>query len=185
MAIWGGGDIADIMMGARHKTVKHSMTYQRDARFLLALAEKNGLKLPVTPWKPIYCKDYQMGRSINAQSLGNFTSISKMSEDFVIKTLNISKDHPSRSVKFILQQAMRYSSPTSTHEKITKVLSTIDNEKAKELSSLIEQYAVEYSKKTKTGGESMDVEVTTEPEHAIVENPIKKRARGGENNLDL
>ena len=185
LAIWGNGNIGDIMMGARHKTIAHSMTYQRDAKFLLAIAEKNGLKLPVSNWKPIFCKDLQLGRSINSASLENFTSLWCLSSDFVSKTLRISNGHPLFSVKFLIEEAIKYSSPTSTREKINEILSTMESTKAQELSGLVEKYALEFKLKNQrenvpqvVGNVSNDVVVD-------VEENRQRRVRGGENKLEI
>jgi hypothetical protein len=54
LAIWGKGAEADVMASGRHKTVKNSQTYRRDAEFLLTLAQSNNHSLGgvVSKWKP-------------------------------------------------------------------------------------------------------------------------------------
>ncbi len=36
--VWGGAQDTDLMLSARHKTVKNAMVYKHDAAFLLSLA---------------------------------------------------------------------------------------------------------------------------------------------------
>jgi hypothetical protein len=43
--VWGGAQDTDLMLSARHKTVKHAMKYKRDADFLLSLAKVNNTEL--------------------------------------------------------------------------------------------------------------------------------------------
>ena len=143
LAIWGKENNGEIMMAARHKTLVHSMTYQRDAKFLLALAENNRLKLPFSEWKPILCKDLRIGRSINSSNLQNFKSIPILTDIFVCKSLDINASHPQRCVNYIVKEAIRYSRPTTTKQRIEEILSTVDAEKAAELQYLFEKYASE------------------------------------------
>ena len=171
-------------MAARHKTLVHSMTYQRDAIFLLALAENNGLKLPISEWKPIFCKDLQIGRSINSSNLQNFKSIPISAEIFERKSLDIKTSHPQRCVNYIIKEAIRYNCPTTTKQRIEEILSTVDAEKARELQYLFEKYAAEVKR-----SENVVIPTAVQPEldervTSEVIQPKAKRVRGGDFNLD-
>jgi len=50
--VWGGGQDTDLMLSARHKTIKNAIIYKRDASFLLSLACKNmnSLTLRTPKW---------------------------------------------------------------------------------------------------------------------------------------
>jgi hypothetical protein len=133
--------LSGFMQGPLFQDTGHLVRHTRGMLSFFGYRRENGLKLSVSDWKPIFCKDLQLSRSINSASLENFTSLWCLSSNFISKTLRISNGHPLFSVKFLVEEAIKYSSPTSTREKINEILSTMEPTKARELSGLVEKYA--------------------------------------------
>ncbi len=71
--VWGGAQDTDLMLSARHKSIKNALKYKRDASFLLSLAQENMTDLTMrTPkWRSLYCENNQSAMAVNNASRPN------------------------------------------------------------------------------------------------------------------
>jgi hypothetical protein len=81
----GGGNDGDAMLGARHKTYKQLLNYQRGARQILHHAESNGKDIAAvsSTWKPIYVTCIQQTTSVNDINQPNWVGLAKLAKYFV------------------------------------------------------------------------------------------------------
>jgi len=93
--VWGRGQDTDLMLSARHKTIKNALRYKRDAAFLLSLAKENlaDLTLRTPKWRPLYCEQHQLAMQLNRESRRNFKPIYDLAEIFVHHKLGVARDH--------------------------------------------------------------------------------------------
>ena len=142
-AVWGGGEEADIMTSARHKTMSNAVKYKKDAMYLLHLAKANDLNFAsiVAKWKPILCSNVQMGRTINKKGSRAMKMLSKLAANFVLNLCHCDK---SSSVLEIMEAVMNYQRKKTTLEEIVAICdSHLPSEILAELVRKIEQYTVE------------------------------------------
>jgi hypothetical protein len=194
LAVWGKGDNVEIKRSARHKTDHCVEKYRKDSQFLLLLAEKNNpsLKGVISMWKPSFIEDIQLGRSINSRCYNNWEALKTLSDNFVFGKLKIDSEHPQRNISFLFQKANEYKSTSSIEEQIETYLSKLDNTSATELKYLIQRYAQETTRSSLENIENNFLESPKEEILAIEEtianqgdSVLKKRKRGGENDLSL
>jgi len=93
--VWGRGQDTDLMLSARHKTIKNALRYKRDTAFLLSLAKENlaDLTLQTPKWRPLYCEQHQLAMQLNRESRRNFKPIYDLAEIFVHHKLGVARDH--------------------------------------------------------------------------------------------
>ena len=97
------------MKSARHSSLNNAMMYKRDATYLLKISQLNGLKpeTVIPEWKPIYCEDAQLARSINTQNV-HYTRNSYVLATEIIETrCGITLQHPNRSVSTVITKLMQ------------------------------------------------------------------------------
>ena len=65
-AIWGKAEEVELMVSARHKTVKSSIKYRKDAVLMRFLVEVHRLQMfnTIPKWKPIKLESIQMAKQI-------------------------------------------------------------------------------------------------------------------------
>jgi hypothetical protein len=109
--VWGGAQDTDLMLSARHKTVKNAMIYKRDAAFLLALAQENmnSLTLRTPKWRSIYCEQHQLAMVVNNNSRPHFKHIYQLATIFVEKKLGILQQTLQKCSRAIADKLMKYS----------------------------------------------------------------------------
>jgi hypothetical protein len=109
--VWGGAQDTDLMLSARHKTVKNAMIYKCDAAFLLALAQENmnSLTLRTPKWRSIYCEQHQLAIVVNTNSRPHFKHIYQLATIFVEKNLGIVQQTLQKCSRAISDKLMKYS----------------------------------------------------------------------------
>jgi hypothetical protein len=83
LGAWGGGGDLELMQAARHKTLANAVKYKKDALFLLNIAKSSGNDVAIgTPvWRPLFCENYQLARSVNANAR-NFIGLHDMATKY-------------------------------------------------------------------------------------------------------
>ena len=195
LALWGGGSDSEVKDGARHKTEVNAAKYKQDARFLLELANANELDVMISPWRPIYCANVQMGRSLNAQSLRTPRNLKLIADNYVVNLLQIPEDHPNRTIPFLVEKALAYRRPSSDEERLDTILQELPQDKADAIKQVMASMVVQ----ARTDAFAQAPRVVIPAQAAAVgpaaeddgegnndENvrPAKK-ARGGDNDLEL
>jgi len=109
--VWGGGQDTDLMLSARHKTIKNALIYKRDASFLLHLAQENmnSLTLRTPTWQSLYCEQHQLAMVVNRASRPYFKPIYDLATIFVEKKLGISQTSLTRCSRAVGEKLMKYS----------------------------------------------------------------------------
>lgn len=143
-AVWGKGEDSDIMLSARHKTLSSAMKYKRDATFLLNLAKMNNRSLVglVSGWKPIYCQDLQLSRSINYISNEFSKNITDLANSFVA-SLEAQATGVSWTLKTKIAKASLIRKENGPIENIKSIcLQYLNQETSDVLLSNVERYAL-------------------------------------------
>ena len=109
--VWGGGQDADLMLSARHKSMECAMRYKRDAAFLLVLSMENNSELSQrTPkWRSLYCENHQLAMALNASSRPNFKPIHQLASIFVESKLVCPQQNLYHHSRVVGDKLLRYS----------------------------------------------------------------------------
>lgn len=109
--VWGGAEDSDLMLCARHKTLKNALTYKRDAAFLLALAKENmpDFHLRTPKWKSLYCENHQLARVVNTACRAFFKPLDQLATIFVEDKLGFKKCNLVKQTRAIGQKLLSYS----------------------------------------------------------------------------
>jgi hypothetical protein len=122
LAVWGGGQDSDMMQSARHKTLANAIKYKEDATYLMELSIINGHDfINVPKWRPIYCKDIQLGRSINITGSRYYTNVPAMAKKFVETICDVAPAERDQ-VKRVVQSCISFRKPKTTKESLTLFL---------------------------------------------------------------
>ena len=141
--VWGGGQDADLMQCARHKTIKNALKYKKDAAFLLELANANNseLTLRAPKWRSLYCENNQLAMSLNFENRSNYKSLQYLSAFFVREQLGFRiKDFKKCATSVaaaLLKYSHKYGLVTEAKTEINKLLLTLPPEVGSRLSNLI------------------------------------------------
>jgi len=180
--IWGGAQDSDLMLSARHKTLKNALAYKRDAAFLLALARENNSDLTLcTPkWRSLYCEHYQLAMELNRASRVNVKSNFELARIFVCCKLGVPIDNMVRHSRVVGDKLLCYSHEygclDETKQELQKILSTLDPKLGNKIASLHSRI-LEQLQPQQQQSQPLDETTILREEEEI--QPYKKK-RGGE-----
>jgi hypothetical protein len=150
VAIWGGGEESDVMLSARHKSASSAIKYRQDAKFLLNVAQRNQRNVDqvVSKWRPIYCRDVQMGRSINASSSCRIMRLDRLAIHFMEKVCGVTvATSEVTSVSDIVRTTIDFKTTRSTREQLFDVIDKLtDSDSKAKIGVLLQRYLTEIEK---------------------------------------
>ena len=81
-AVWGKGDIQDIMKAARHKSIDIAMRYKQDVSYLLQVEAETGnhAHSVVSKWKTCFAANLQVAQKLSGRVGGKTYDLLKLSE---------------------------------------------------------------------------------------------------------
>lgn len=120
MAIWGGGTFESIMASARHRDIATAQIYERDARYLMEVAERNGfaLKGTVSKWRPVLVQSETIARSLNERGSRHDKTLYNISKTFLEEHCRVSIASINFSVNYVIEMALSYNQVETTFEKV-------------------------------------------------------------------
>jgi hypothetical protein len=109
--VWGGGQDTELMLCARHKTIKNALRYKRNAKFLLSLAWKNmtDLTLLTPKWSSLYCEQHQLAMELNREAWANFWPIYELAEIFAHNKLGVPRSNIVQHCRIFGEKLLSYS----------------------------------------------------------------------------
>jgi len=184
--VWGGGQDSDLMLSARHKSIKNALKYKRDAAFLLSLAQENNSDVMMrTPkWRSQYCEHHQLAMVLNSSSRHNFKPIDQLAATFVEKKLGFTQGNLNRFSRAISEKLLRYSHEygclDESKTELQRILQNLDPSVGSRIASLhsriLEQHLAEAQPHQQPNKETMTNDDDWEKE--ILDS--LKRKRGGD-----
>lgn len=184
--VWGGGQDADLMLSARHKSMECAMRYKRDAAFLLVLSMENNSELSQrTPkWRSLYCENHQLAMALNASSRPNFKPIHQLASIFVESKLVCPQQNLYHHSRVVGDKLLRYSHDygclDESRTELQRILAHLDPAVGNRIATLhariLEQRQAEIHAEFSQPLELLSVEEQTRENEV---QPYKKR-RGGQ-----
>ena len=203
LAVWGGGTFESIMTSARHKDIITAKKYERDARYLLAACELNGISLQgtVSKWTPVLVESLQLGRAINERNSRNIESLWKVSTFWLEEMCYLSRSSLNWSISYALETALSYQRQKTSIEAVTHWLESNLRPGAnkEEILTLIGDYAksqVLEAMGTAASGDTDTSADTTNTGTVVIptgnvqvvvessESKTKRKRKSGDNDLD-
>jgi hypothetical protein len=131
LGVWGGASESQLMRAARHKSIQNALKYKKDADYCLELARSspNDVSLGTPTWRPIWCENHQLARSVNG-NLSNFKSLEILAANYN----GIMERKIGRPIKTPLDFAEACSLTVSDFDKLEKSLQVLLNRVAHKLS---------------------------------------------------
>jgi hypothetical protein len=199
LAIWGKGDISDIMQSARHRTLRNALKYKRDSSYLLSVADANeSVLLAMVPrFRTAYIADVQLGGAVvrSGEGRGSRPSTSLVTAADAFTKHQVSSDlHENIAMvceSFATPYNQRNDGQTgSLSESYTKLLSYLNehlpSEKASHASKLLQNATQAASRAARVQCQNRAEERTNRAEESSTMLPPKRRrtdSRGGDNDL--
>ena len=118
----------ELMTSARHKSLKTSIKYRKDANLMKHLAKKHNyvtFYASMPKWKPIYLESIQLARQITNSDVPEtlkFNSIEQYVQYFTEKLLKLRSDSPNYSLTTLMERAIDFKRKLATSEALDSLL---------------------------------------------------------------
>jgi hypothetical protein len=186
LAVWGGGEISDIMFSARHKSLQEAEGYRLDAQGLLETAKiHNDPMESVSHWRSIRRESDTNHRSLNAPSIPYQRPLVALAEDFVYKKLGVTILDPKiHHPNYLCERSVKWSRTADSNILMGELSSSLTPAQTEQVNQIIAMRVSEIVAARDKAQESTSTDAIIDFDIPSAANKKKHKRGENGNNLD-
>jgi hypothetical protein len=190
LAIWGNGEMSEIMIAARHKSLSEADKYRKDALNTKEVAKVHNdpMERVSQHWRSPRREQAEVQRKLNVSAIPYQKPLDELAKDFIYTRLGVSKFNPKiHHPHYLAQLSLTWSRTADSSTLIAELQETLSAAQNEKLEIAISMRMAELT----AAKEATDMVVTDEAIGRIVgfpnddDNDRHKKLKRGENGEDL